>query len=137
MTVRKTALITSTAIALMAAPVLAASSDYTFDASKTLAGSSDMVTVIGATVGDEVVTNDGVLLGTIETFQMNDDGQANVLVDLEADLLFEGDTMDLTISPAYVSVLDGAVVLGASEEQLFDARGAVGGQVKVDFDGTY
>ncbi|MEL6452463.1 MAG: hypothetical protein AAFQ19_14500 [Pseudomonadota bacterium] len=133
MTLRKTALIASTAVALTAAPLLANTTDYMFDATKTLAGQVDDVAVVGATVGDQIVTREGKLLGTIEEFKINDEGRAHVMVDLEADLLFQGDTMDLTIDPANVAVLDGAIALNASEEELFDAQGARGGAVQVDF----
>ncbi|WP_299280532.1 hypothetical protein [uncultured Tateyamaria sp.] len=133
MTIRKTALIASTAIALAATPLLASTETYTFDPAKSLAGSADMVTVIEQTVGDQVISEDGTLIGTIETFEVNDEGRAYVMVDLEADLLFEGDTMELTIAPADVAVFDGAIVLAATQEELYQARGATGGSVKVDF----
>ncbi|WP_299297921.1 hypothetical protein [uncultured Tateyamaria sp.] len=132
MTLRKSALIASTALTLAATPLLA-NTGYTFDASNTLAGETDTVAVIGAITGDQIVTREGELLGTIEEFKVTDEGRAHVKVDLEADLLFQGDTMDLTIDPANVTVLDGAVALNASQEELYAARGAVGGAVKVDF----
>ncbi|WP_299140697.1 hypothetical protein [uncultured Tateyamaria sp.] len=132
MTLRKSALIASTALTLAATPLLA-NTGYTFDASNTLAGETDTVAVIGAITGDQIVTREGELLGTIEEFKVTDQGRAHVKVDLEADLLFQGDTMDLTIDPANVTVLDGAVALNASQEELYAARGAVGGAVKVDF----
>ncbi|WP_299370097.1 hypothetical protein [uncultured Tateyamaria sp.] len=132
MTLRKNALIASTAIALAATPLLA-NTDYKFDASNTLAGEVYSVDVMGDKVGDQIVTREGELLGTLEDFKITEDGRAHMQVDLEADLLFEGDTMDLTIDPANVTILDGAVALNASEEELFAARGAVGGAVQVDY----
>jgi len=132
MTLRKKALIASTAVALTAAPLMAGSA-YKFDASNTLAGAADTVTVIGSTVGDQIWTKDGDMLGTVEVFKITDEGRAHVQVDLEADLLFQGDTMDLTIDPANVTVLDGAIAVNATQRDLYNARGAEGGAVKVDF----
>ncbi|MBY5932303.1 hypothetical protein KUV51_04760 [Tateyamaria omphalii] len=135
---RKIALIASTALALSAAPLLA--DDYAnmkFDPANTLAGDTDRVTTIAAIEGGNVVTSDGVLLGQIEDFNIGEGDRAEIMIDLEAGLRYNGDTMDLTIDPSNVTVVDGGVAISPSNDELYASIGAGGnnaaGPLEIDF----
>ncbi|KIC48552.1 PRC-barrel domain-containing protein [Tateyamaria sp. ANG-S1] len=134
---RKIALIASTALALSAAPLLADDAVITFDPANTLAGKEDRVSTISAIEGGDVVTSDGVLLGQIEEFSINEDDRAVVQIDVEAGLRYEGDTMLLTIAPENVSVANGSVAVEPTDDELFAAIGQGGrntvGELEIDF----
>ncbi|WP_299612255.1 hypothetical protein [uncultured Tateyamaria sp.] len=135
---RKFALIASTALVVSAAPLLA--DDYSgmkFDPANTLAGDTNRVATIDTTEGGNVVTSDGVLLGQIEDFNIGENDRAEIMIDMEAGLRFDGDTMDLTIDPENVTVVNGGVALSPSADDLYAAVGLGGqntaGPVEIDF----
>ncbi|APX11703.1 hypothetical protein [Tateyamaria omphalii] len=134
---RKIALIASTALALSAAPLLAENATISFDPTNTLAGQEDRVSTISAIEGGNVVTSDGVLLGQIEEFSINDQDRAVVQIDVEAGLRYDGDTMLLMIDPEHVTVANGGVAVEPTNDELFAAIGQGGqnsaGALEIDF----
>ncbi|XDA99509.1 PRC-barrel domain-containing protein [Sulfitobacter sp. LCG007] len=121
-------LITTAAVAMMAgAPVAYAQSSMgTYDAEKRLELQSDMGQAMTAAKGAEVVLSDGTRLGTITDVMSDGSGDANFYVELEDGSVVDADWLDITVSPANVSIDGNVVGLNATKEELATAAAPAG-----------
>lgn len=111
-------LIATTALALSASPLLAQSTAVPFDPANTLQGKTAEVMSIGAEMGGTVFTSDGMEVGRITDFEIDNQNRAYFIIDVAADSNFNGDRLILTADPEDVTVANGSVALSATENEL-------------------
>ncbi|MDW4497520.1 PRC-barrel domain-containing protein [Sulfitobacter sp. D35] len=128
---RKILMTTATIAALAGAPLAYAETGNQgmqkgYDANHRLELSDDIEGTMLSAKGADVVLSDGTRLGTITEVMSDGTGDAKFFVEVDEGTTIDAEWLDITVSPANVSINENVVGLNATETEINTAAAGSG-----------